>query len=69
MIEDLNKPEEEVARMMVTYRVMVAARFARAELWASRGGLQLLSPDQAHLFATATGALDNLLTALGAEVV
>lgn len=62
-----DKVFEDTSRELVRLRVMQAARRARGDLWAARGGLQLLSPEQALIFGSTMGSLDYLLKVLGGE--
>jgi hypothetical protein len=58
---------EDTARELVRLRMMQAARRARGDLWAARGGLQMLSLEQAQMFGSTMGSLDYLLKILGGE--
>jgi hypothetical protein len=48
----------------VARAILAVAREARDKLWGARGGLQMLSPDQAAQFTAAVRELDRLVAAL-----
>jgi hypothetical protein len=62
--DDLTPEQETIVRAMVRERIKQAAELSREILWASRGGIQHLTPVQATEYALTVAALDRLISVM-----